>query len=207
MGRGLGLALLAGIAVVLWTGWRPGLDRRVGAGVVVEAASVPSPELADSTLDRFEAFRNGETGSELRLGDAELSSVVRYALPGALPPGVEEPSISLRDGRVHLGARLALAALPELPSLRDVLPLLPDTLRVEVRGTLAPFQDRRAALHVDRVEAARIPLPARLIPDILTALGRPDVEDLPRHALAIPLPQGLKGAFVLRDSLVLVANH
>jgi len=46
-----------------------------------------------------------------------------------------------------------------------------------------------------------------MIPDVLKALGREYVGGLPDDAIAIPLPEGLKNAYILRDSLVLVSDR
>jgi hypothetical protein len=164
--------------------------------------------LAEATLDRFEAFRNGEGPAErLHLGSVELSSVVRYALPGMVPSGVHEPTVELDDGRVILSARVETSAVPELPALDEVLGFLPDTVTIVMQGALLPFQPNFAALQVERVEASRIPLPARMIPPILEALGRTPREGLPPRALAVPLPTGLSRVFVDEDRLVLVADR
>jgi hypothetical protein len=208
VGRLLILAVLAAAGAAVWWNYPQLLDRVRGfRGQEQAAEAVASPELADATLDRFEAFQAGSQGSEMKLGDAELSSLVRYSLPGVLPPGVEDPSVRVIDGRLHLAARVSLDALPDVPALREVVGLLPDTVPVEIRGTLAPFEAERAALHVDRIEASRIPLPARYIPEILSALGRAHTQNLPADALLVPLPRGLESAYVLRDSLVLVAKR
>jgi hypothetical protein len=207
VGRLLILAALGAAAAAAWWNYPELLDRVRAFRSQEAAPAAPSPELADATLDRFEAFQAGGAGDEMRLGDAELSSLVRYSLPGMLPPGVDEPSVRVSDGRIHLAARVALEALPDVPALREVVGLLPDTVPVEIGGTLAPFEVERAALHVDRIEASRIPLPTRYIPEILSALGRTHAENLPPDALLVPLPRGLEAAYVLRDSLVLVAKR
>jgi len=207
----LGKLLVLGVvaSVGLWAWWSyPDLIGRLRGMREPEAVEVvPSPELADATLDRFQAFQQSEAGSEMRLGDAELSSLVRYSLPGMVPPGIDEPTVRVRDGQINLGARVALAVLPDVPALREVLGLLPDTVPVEIRGTLAPFDSEHAALHVDRIEASKIPLPPRYTPEILNALGRTPVPGLPENALLVPLPRGLSAAYVLQDSLVLVAKR
>ena len=199
------VALLVGGAVALLRG--PELARRFGLGAGEEASRVVvSQELADSTLSRFETFQSGRGEQELRLGEAELSSVVRYSLPGFLPAGVNDPSVELQDSLVVLKARLAVSSLPDLPALRDIVALLPDTIQVELGGRLIPL-GQEAALEVDRVEASRVPIPPRLIPEILKALGRTETAGLPPDALAVPLPRGLRAAYVRSDTLVLVAER
>lgn len=200
------LVLLAGAAYAGWR-WGPELFPRVqswlaGSGEEVEA----SPELAEATLDRYEAFQAGEE-DRLSVGGTELASVLRFALPGLLPPGVSEPSVDLEEGRVRVSARVAVAQVPRLPDLDEVVGLLPDTVTLAMRGSLTPLDGKGAALVVEEITAARIPLPRRMIPDILNALGRTDRPGLPPDAMAVPLPEGLRSAYILRDSLILVADR
>ena len=186
----------------------PGLERGAGQSRGREAAPGPSPALAEATLDRVEAFRSGASGEErLLLGGAELSSVVRYSFPGMLPPGVQDPTVGFRDDRMLLTARVAVAAFPDVTALGEAIGLLPDTVDVLMRGALRPFGPNLSALYVERVEAARIPLPGRLVPGILTALGRSDRSGLPEDAMAIELPHGIASAFVEADHLVLLSEE
>jgi len=182
-----------------------GIERPAAPGDT--AAEVPSAELADRTLDRFERFRKGDGPERIALGGTELTSVVRYALPGIVPPGVDEPTVTLSDGRVGVRARVALAAFPRLPRLDDVLGILPDTVDVSLEGSLVPLDREHLALMVDHIEASRIPLPRRMIPQVLAGFGRDGGDALPEDALPVPLPEGLHSVFVQRDSLVLIAER
>jgi len=178
---------------------------RGGAGS--QPALQPTAELADSTLDRFERFRAGEGGDRLVLGGRELSSVLRFSLPGIVPPGVSDPTIRLEDGQVHLFARVAVAAFPNLPKLDQVLGMLPDTVQVELRGSLVPHDQRNLAFLVDRISAARVPIPARMVSEVLEGFGRGGREGLGPDALPVPLPDGVRSVHVQRDSLVLIAER
>ncbi len=182
-----------------------GIERAPVASV--EPEPEPSAELADRTLDRFERFRRGEGEGRIALSGLELSSVVRYALPGLVPPGVDEPTVTLYDGRVRLSARVATGAFPRLPKLDDVVGILPDTLDVVMEGSLVPLDQEHLALLVDHVEASRIPLPRRMITQILAGFGRERSASLPDDALAVPMPNGLRSVYVQRDSLVLIAER
>lgn len=196
--------LLVGLTAALAGVWmvrpRPAPGAATGAG-----RRGISPELAEATLDRFERFRAGASGSRLALGGADLSSVLRFALPGILPPGVSEPDVRLGAGEVSLQARVATAAFPDLPALDPVMGMLPDTVSVRLDGALAQFGAQSLVFRVDRIEAAEIPLPERLVPDVLAALGRSNRAGLPRNGLHVPLPAGIDSVYVADDSLVLIA--
>ena len=162
----------------------------------------PSAALADSVLARVQEFRQGEE-LQMALGGREVTSVLRFSLPGLIPSGVKDLRVALEDGRVRISAQVVLASFPDLPDLGPVLGILPDTLDVVVDASLVPFGEEESALLVHSVEASRIPLPRRLIPEILRAIGRVDRPGLPPEALAIPLPAGLGSAYILTDSLIL----
>jgi len=167
----------------------------------------PTPELAERALNRFERLRSGQGPDRAAFGAIELSALVRHAFPGVVPLGVEEPTIELADGRVRLSARVAVDAFPRLPRLEEVAGLLADTVRIRMEGSLVSFEPRYLALVVDRVEASRVPIPARMIDDVLAGFGRRNPDGAPPHALTVPLPKGLSGAFVQGDSLVVLAER
>ena len=213
--RLVGLMLLL---VVAYAGYRwgpavfPSLERALGlpadpSASAVAEASKPSPELAETTLDRFEAFRAGAGEERLALDGTALTSVIRYALPGIIPLGVTDPTVELTDGRVRLTARVAVRAFPRLPRLEEIVGLLPDTVLIAMDGTLVALDQSFLSFMVDRVEAGRIPLPRRLVSDILTGLGRESRESLPQDALAVPIPDGAGSVYVQGDSLVLIAKR
>lgn len=211
--RGCATLVVSGVLItaVAYAGFRwgdevfpavGGVWRGESPGEVVE----PSPALAQETLDRLEAFRAGNGDKRFALGSAELSSLIRYSLPGMIPVGVHDPSVGFLDGDLLLSARVAVASFPDVTALDEILELLPDTVEIRMRGALLPFSREYAALHVERVEASRIPLPGRMVPGILTALGRSDREGLPSDAMVIPLPRGVQSAFVEQDQLILVSE-
>jgi hypothetical protein len=211
------LFLLAALTVAAYAGfrWGPIVFPRVeallgiaGSGARTEGgAPAPSPEIAEATLDRFERFRGADGDGRLALGGTELSSVVRHALPGLIPQGVADPTISIHEGRIRISARVAREAFPRLPALDEVLGLLPDTVLMELEGALVPLDQSFMALLVDKVEASRIPIPRRLVADVLAGLGREGPSSLPANALAVPIPDGVAAVFVQRDSLVLEARR
>jgi hypothetical protein len=185
-----------------WLGLSSHADSAAAGAPVTEA---PSAEIADATLDRFERFRSGGGEDHLALSGTQLSSVVRYALPGIVPPGVSEPTVAVEQGRIRLGARVSLEAFPRLPHLDQILGILPDTVLLEMEGALVPFDPQYMALLVDKVSASHVPIPKRMFADVLQGLGRQAPSGLPPDALPVPIPSGVKSVYVQRDSLVLVA--
>jgi hypothetical protein len=98
-------------------------------------------------------------------------------------------------------------SFPDLPHLERVIGFLPDTILMEIRGLLVPLDQSHLALLVDRLQAAKIPIPGRLIADVLEALGRDRPQSLPDDAIEVPMPDGVRSVFVQRDSLVMLANE
>ncbi len=207
LGKAVGLILLVGAAYAGWR-WGPAVFPRVQAWMGLTSAGVaeepgPTPELADSVLSRVQTLRGAGEGEEVTLSGRDLTAVLRHSVPGLVPGGIERPEVELIGGRIHLRARVVLSAFPKLPDLGPVLGILPDTLDVTLEASLMPFGGEEAALVVQSVEASRIPLPRRLIPGILQAIGRSDRPGLPPEALLVPLPAGLTTAYIRGDSLIL----
>ena len=204
LGKAALLGVVGGVALAGWI-WGPELRRRFAeeeGGVEV----LPSPELADAALDRFERFRRGELGDRLSLSALDVSSVIRYAAPGMLPGGVSRVEVEFYDGVVRLTARVLVVAFPGLPTLDGILGFLPDTVSISIEGHLAPLDEDAIALVVHGVYASFIPvpLPDGMTPSILTVLGRRSRAGLPEDALPFSLPDGVQSAHVLRDRLILV---
>ena len=207
VGRSLILCLLVAAA---YAGWRwgpqvfPRVQEWVGQFGAAKDESLPvSPALADSVVAQVQELRRGGGPGRMAFGDRELTSALQYSVPGLIPDGVTASEVRLGEDRVRLGARVALEAFPDLPDLGPILGILPDTLDVVLEASLMPFGPGRAALMVHGLEASRIPLPRRLIPGILAAMGRSAEPGLPPEAIVVPLPSGVGSAYILGDSLIL----
>lgn len=227
------LWILAWLLVAAWAGWRWGpllfpqlqqvwqvssqpVDGSRGEEGQGDATgncdgvpeSAATRELAQAALDRIEAFRAGRVdGSRIELDAAEVTSILRYALPGIVPPGVADPAAEFVSGRLRLSAAVSTSAFPDFPAVAEVIGFLPVTAPVMLEAALLPFGPGAAAVHVERVEVARVPLPDRFISPILLALGRTPREGLPQQALRVPLPNGIRRVFVEADRLVLSSEE
>lgn len=227
------LWILAWLLVAAWAGWRwgpllfpqlqqvwqvssqqvEGASDEAGQGdamgaVEGTAAPAATQELAQTALDRIEALRAGRAGgTRIELTADEVTSILRYALPGIVPPGVAQPSAEFVSGRLRLSAAVSTSAFPDFPAVAEVIGFLPVTAPVMLEASLLPFGPGAAAVHVERVEVARVPLPDRFISPILVALGRRPREGLPQQALRVPLPNGIRRVFVEADRLVLSSEE
>lgn len=197
------------LALVGYAGWRWGDD--AVTAVIERTASVhedreeATPELAEEARKAIDALRRDPEAVELSLTASELESLVRYSAPGVLPEGVTPPRVTFRSDEMHLEGRVAVDAFPRMPEVERLVGVLPDTVSVEVVGSVLPYEEGRAALRVQRIRVAGIPLPRRLTPRLLEILGRRERPGLPPDAMEVPLPAGLTSAYILSDSLVLVA--
>jgi hypothetical protein len=167
------------------------------------AAPAADPRVARAALARFQDFVAGEGSDSLLLRGTEVTSALQYEVPEFLPPGLGDPRVRFQDGAAVLTVSVALSAFPRFPELEGILEILPDTVPLELRGGLEPLNDQEVALRIDAVEASRIPVPRRLYPQILEALGREDRPGLAADAVAVRLPRGVASAYIADDRLVL----
>lgn len=170
-----------------------------------EAPQVASEELAAAADVKLQALKAGET-ERVALSTMELQSLLQYKYAGVLPAFAQEPKIELKGDELRLQVRVPIDRLPKLTGLGDAASFLPDTAEVALTGTLIPLTGSRVALGVNEVQAARIPLPDRMVAEALSRVGRVDEPGLPKDAIAVKLPAGVTSAYVRADSLILLAN-
>lgn len=155
---------------------------------------------------KLESVADGPPPASVSLSGPELQSLLTTRFATFLPAYIDSPRISLHDGRVHLEARIPTDHLPRPKGVGEVMGMLPDTTDVAAVGEIIPLPDGRFALAVDELSAARIPLPHRLVPDLVGRLRHGESAGLPPDALPLPLPHGIRAAYVRGDSLVLIAR-
>lgn len=202
------LAVVAGVLVVGWLN-RDQLERAWrSARVDVDtpaADSAVSPAAAERAQEKLTALETGGH-DRIALGEDELQSLIRYRYSQLLPVFVDTPQVTLEDSLIRMRARLPVDKLPRVNELGQIAALLPDTTEIAVTGAVLPLDSGRVALAVEQLSVADVPLPRRITPALLKRLGRRDQPGVPEHAVGVPLPPGAGGAYVERDSLVLVAR-
>ena len=201
------------LVVAAYGGWKWGdhVFPRAEAWFSDRAAdSAPGVEVSEAVATaasgRLERLTQvGGPGEVLFDGD-ELTSLLRFRAADRLPAAVMEPTIRVEDDRATLQARVALDQLPRFPDLSEFQALVSDTVSFRAEGTLIPSRGTGAAFLVQGLQLGRVPLPRRVIPSILNALGRTDAPGLPEDAIEIPLPGGTESAYLRDGQLVLTSS-
>lgn len=215
------VVLLAGAAAAAWT-WGPDLAPRLTSALGFggpEPAEAPAvgPETARRAESRLRAFLDGDD-ERIAFSSTEVRSVVRERLRDRLPPAVLDPELALDDDRVVVDFRVPRDAVAGALEGNRLLRFVPDTIPVRAEATVVPASEGTAALVIRRVEAARLPLPEPVIRGLLDLLGpgieegspeagSPESGEASPLALRLPLPEGIASAYVLSDSLHLVADR
>ncbi len=207
--KGLLLALM--VLLAAYAGWKwgdvafPRLEAIAGLRGAVDdpPAEQVTPEAAEAAAARIRAFRVSEN-TELRLESSEVSSLLRYSIPGMLPAGVIQPRVSMTGDRIDIQVSVLPGAMPKLPDLGAILGILPDTVPVSVSGSLIPFGEGGSMLLIRGIRVQGVPIPSPAFPEILAALGRRDASGLPASAMLVPTFREIKGAYIENGELVLV---
>jgi hypothetical protein len=168
------------------------------------AAAEPSEELAGRAEERLSRLLRSGSGGEVRLGPAEVESLLRYRVAPALPPGVASPSVALGDSTLDVAASLDLRRVmgERVPEL--VRRLLGDSARVT--ATLRPDVPRpgRLRLTVEELRAGAVQVPSAMVPWMLGGLGLPTSGG--GRAVEVEVGRGLTEVAV-RDGELVVARE
>lgn len=196
-----GLAVtLAAVLVLLALGF-VFRERLVSLWVGATEATEASPEVAAEAQAKLDELRPG--GDPVRLSAVELTSLLRYRAPAATQQILRDPAVRITGDTLHLTGMVPTDRLPSDPNLDRIRLLLPDTAKLEVRGTLEARTPGRAALEVRGIEFAGIPIPARFIPGILQRVVRSDEPARDPAAVEFRLPPRVGSARLSDGYLVL----
>jgi len=204
------LAALVVLAVLVVAAWRFGPELAERYGHYLEGDREPevaaSGELADAALARFDRVIQGESESA-SFSEAEVESVLRYRWNDQLPPGVGESTVRIRGGELRVRLQVATEVLPRYPEMERLREALPDTVPLELRGTILTLEGREAAFLVRRIDAAGIPVPRRFQRTLLEALQAPRRANVPEEAFVFALPPGIGSLHLADETLVVRGLH
>lgn len=141
----------------------------------VDAA--PTTEIADRAETRLQRFLDAEGEAELRLGESEVSSLVRYRIAEMLPSGVSDPAASLQDSTARVTAILDAERMLEGRAPPMLIGMLGDSARVTVE--LLPGVPEPGTVRLDLVDvrAGALQVPRVMIPWLVEGLGLPAAPD------------------------------
>lgn len=202
--RGGALARVLGIVLVvaLLVGGAAWLLRGPLSGLWgAEEVTTISPEAAAQAEAKLERLR--EDGETVRLSEAEFTSLLRYRMRDRIPGDLEEPTILFSGDTLRFKGRVPSERLPDVPELRRVRSFLPDTADIDITGHLRTLEPGRAAIDVQRITFAQLPIPERFYPRALERMGRRDQPGLPATAFPFALPEGVGAAKVEGGYLIL----
>ncbi len=205
--RVVSLAILAVLVFLIWH-YRSTIMASWQRFRGVQPVAESPVDAQRSAQAKYSALASARPPARVALSEDELQALVRTRFSGMLPRWVDSARIQLEGDKVRLSGRVPVDHLPDVKSLGEVGGLLPDTTEVAVKGQVIPLGQGRVALAVDQVTAAHVPLPHRLIPQILAGLkqGRPAESTVPADALLLPLPRNISSAYVRSDSLILMTS-
>lgn len=191
--------------------WLPLLDRTSGRDRVAESATTAAPP-AWQPLDqpsaargeravRALAARRGPVYVTLRPG--ELASYAFLSLSEALPAALQDAQTTVIGDRVYVRA---VAGPDDLPGVAGTalggLITRRDTLRLG--GTFDVLRPGLAQFRVRDVQVGRVPVPAALIPRLVSRVRRGAVPDgVAADAFPIPVPDYLGDVRVGRGRVTL----
>lgn len=193
------LLVLIGLAALLGGAWYF-RDRIPGLAKEPEVVAV-SPAAADQAEEKLERLRS--SGDTVHLNEVEFTSYLRYRAPGQLAEQLESTTVDFEGESVTVSGRLPTDRLPDSRQVRAIRAYLPDTADVRVNGGLRTLSPGRAALRVDGVSFAKVPVPSDVYADALKSLGRRDEPGLAPNEYPFPLPPGVGSARVEGGMLVL----
>lgn len=201
--RLVAVVLLLVIAVLVWhfrdtivTGWHR------FRGEAPPAVATPA-DLARSGQLKLSSLAKGSAQGRVALSGGEVQALLHSRFSGMVPDYLDSARVELDGDRIKLLGRIPTDRLPNVQGMGEVMGLLPDTTDVAVTGQVIPLGGGRAALAVDQVTAARIPLPHKLVTELIDRVRRGG--NAPSGALPFPLPRGANTAYVRSDSLVLLS--
>lgn len=206
--RIVSLIVLAAIAFLVWqyrskimATWQRFRGER-------PAATAPPVDAERSAQAKYAALAGTQPPPRVALSEDELQALLHTRFAAVLPRWVDSARIQLDGEKVRLSGRVPVDRIPQMRSMGEVAGLLPDTTEVAVKGQVIPLGRGRVALAVDQVTAAHVPLPRRLVPQIMAGLkqGRPAEASVPADALLLPLPRNIASAYVRNDSLILMTT-
>lgn len=200
------LLALIGLIAILAVGYKyrdhiPGPWQSKAEPAVTEVSQAAA-ESAERKLDRMR-----QSGDTVHLSSVEFTSYLRYRFHEQLANELDAPTVQFTGDTLTLKGRVPTDRLPDVREVRVAREFLPDTSEVKLRGQLRTLSSGRAALKIDAVSFAKVPVPHDVYINALNRLGRGDEPGLAADEYPFRLPPGVGSARVEAGELVLAPGR
>jgi len=181
------LVLGAGMAWV----WRDSITEWWHGRTVAAAPGTPSPELADRAARKLDDFMHHRGPARVVFDGAELQSLLVYRLADSLPPGLEDPRVSIGDSSLEASGALQVERLMDGKAPDAMRSLLGDSARASAEVVPEVASPGILILDLRHVTAGGLPVPSMMVPWLLEQMGLPRTDGRPR-AVALRVPRDLR---------------
>ena len=194
------LLALIGLGTLLFLGYKF-RDRIPGPwnhGTETMQVSEAAAQSAEEKLARMRSSRD-----TVHLTDVEFTSYLRYRFKDQFTDQLDAPTVQFTGDTLTLDGRLPTDRLPDTRDVRAIRDFLPDTADVRVRGQLRALGAGRAAIRIDNVSVAKVPVPRDVYINALKRVGATTEPGLGRDEYPFRLPPGVGSARVEGSELIL----
>lgn len=177
---------------------------------VFESSEASAASRAETILVQASRVRVGRDRS-ISLTSEDLTALLRFGLPGVVPAGVLDPSVSIERGAVRISATFVHADFAAADELGALASVLPDTASVTVHGRISTVAAGWVDFRIERAVVGGIPVPEVVLAAVARRLpfGRTGSTALPRGPgshdkplLRVRRPHGVGLIYVAGQRLV-----
>lgn len=166
------------------------------------APSEPSESLAMEAMTKLEELGTSSAPQTIRLTEPELQSLLTFRVGPALPEGVTEPAVEVRDSTLILSAEIDLDAYTDPKTASALRSLLGDSTRVTVEVEPGVIRRGVGQVRIGALQAGALPVPSIMVPMLLEQVEIPGA-DVAGRTLLFPLPDVMGRLNVANGSLEL----
>ena len=166
------------------------------------APSEPSESLATEAMTKLEELGTSSEPLTIRLTEPELQSLLTFRVGPALPDGVTEPAVEVRDSTLVLSAEIDLDAYTDPKTASALRSLLGDSTRVTVEVEPGVIRPGVGQVRIGALQAGALPVPSIMVPLLLEQVEIPGA-DVAGRTLLFALPVEMSRLNVADGSLEL----
>lgn len=165
----------------------------------------PSERLARNAEEKLNRIARTGLSEEVRFSESELQSLLTYRGGPALPPGVEDPRVSVQDTIVVMSALIRPDSLEGFSAPDALRSTMDDTARVFTGLVPAKGPPGEALLRVRSLQIGTFVVPPIMLPTLVRSLEQQGVQVVD-GAIVVPLFSGVDEVRIEGDDLVLIPS-